>query len=202
MFSRGWSSGRWSARTATKDGRYSANRFRCDLAHHGCPTRYRSRALMRPAMGGRASAHVVAYGVAYVSVHGERPRRAMVNDPAAPDLSEALAAMESRGPSHSSPVHRWLEANYDALAVAFRRKPPSWTKLASYLSEHGVTGAEDKRPTPASVRSAWRRLDAAKVRQRGPSASRHAETPGPDPQSPDRRGSDDVYDFAKTPFVR
>ena len=136
-----------------------------------------------------------------MSARGVRTgRAAMANDPAPPDLSEALAAMESRGPSHSSPVHRWLEANYDALAVAFRRKPPAWTKLANYLSEHGVTGAEGKRPTPASVRSAWRRLDAAKMRQRDASASRHAETP--DPQFPERRVSGDEYDFANAPFVR
>ena len=91
----------------------------------------------------------------------------MTNKPAAADLAKALAAMETtgRGPSHASPVHQWLEANYDALALAFRRKPPSWTKLADYLGEHGVTGAEGRRPTPETVRSAWRRLDAAKVRQ-------------------------------------
>jgi hypothetical protein len=124
-------------------------------------------------------------------------RAAKANDPAAPDLSEALAAMASRGPSRSSPLYQWLEANNDALALAVRRKPPAWTKLANYLGEHGVTGAEGKPPTPASVRSAWRRLDAAKMRQRGPS---FAETP--DPEFPEKRGSGDEYDFANAPFVR
>ena len=126
----------------------------------------------------------------------------MTNKPAAADLARALAAMETtgRGPSRASPVHQWLETNYDALALAFRRKPPSWTKLADYLSEHGVTGAEGRRPTPETVRSAWCRLDAAKVRQRGSSASRHAEVL--EPQLPEGRGSGDEYDFAKTPFVR
>jgi hypothetical protein len=133
---------------------------------------------------------------------GQDGRPVMTNKPAAADLAKALAAMEAtgRGPSRASPVHQWLEANYDALALAFRRKPPSWTKLANYLGEHGVTGAEGRRPSPETVRSAWRRLDAAKVRQRGPSASRHAEVF--EPQPPESRGPGDEYDFAKTPFVR
>ena len=67
---------------------------------------------MRPAMGGLVSANVSGHVSGHVSAHDERPRRAEraghgKSPPAAPDLSEALAAMESRGPSRSSPIHRW-----------------------------------------------------------------------------------------------
>jgi len=185
---------------ATKDGRYSANKFRWGLVHHGCnclsPNRYRSRA---PMLGG----HGHPRWPPMVGGHGGRTQwPVMTNKPAAPDLAKALTAMGAtgRGPSRSSPVHQWLEANYDALALAFRGKPPSWTKLANYLGEHGVTGAEGRQPTPETVRSAWRRLDAAKVRQFGPSASPRAEVF--DPQLPEGRASGDEYDFAKAPFVR
>ena len=126
----------------------------------------------------------------------------VAHKPAAPNLAGALAAMElaSRGPRRQSPLYQWLETNYDGLAAAFRRAPPSWTKLADYLTEHGVTGAEGRRPSPVAVRNAWFRLDAAKTKRRGPSPSRH--TGVPDPQLPDPGGSDDEYDFTKTPFVR
>jgi hypothetical protein len=80
--------------------------------------------------------------------------------PPAPNLAGALAAMgkTTRGPGRPSPVpspvYQWLEINYDGLAAAFRRASPSWTSLADYLSEHGVTGAEGRRPSPVAVRAA------------------------------------------------
>jgi hypothetical protein len=126
----------------------------------------------------------------------------MVDKPTAPNLAEALTAMSAtgRGPGRSSPVYQWLESNYDSLAAAFRRKPPSWTKLAGYLGEHGVTGAEGKGPTPETVRSAWRRLDAAKARRRDHSTTRIADTH--DSKLNEGLVSSDEYDFSKAPFVR
>jgi hypothetical protein len=124
----------------------------------------------------------------------------MTSKPAAADLAGALAAMKkaSRGRRRPSPVYQWLETNYDGLAAAFRRESPSWINLAGYLSEHGVTGAEGRRPSPAAVRAAWLRVD--KARQRRRPTSRHAEVS--DPQLSDGRGSGDEYDFGKAPFVR
>ena len=104
----------------------------------------------------------------------------------------------TRGPGRPSPVYQWLEINYDGLAAAFRSTSPSWTSLADYLSEHGVTGAEGRRSSPAAVRAAWLRVD--KARRRSRSASLRAEVS--DPQLPEGRGSGDEYDFAKTPFVK
>jgi hypothetical protein len=79
----------------------------------------------------------------------------------------------TRGPGRPSPVYQWLEINYDGLAAAFRQASPSWTNLADYLSEHGVTGAEGRRLSPAAVRAAWLRVD--KARRRGRSVSSLAE---------------------------
>ena len=133
---------------------------------------------------------------------GQGGRPVMTNKPAAADLAKALAAMETtgRGPSRASPVHQWLEANYDALALAFRRKPPSWTKLADYLGEHGVTGAEGRRPTPETVPERMASAGRSKsktARLLGLTTCRGAGTAAP--RGP-RFG--DEYDFAKTPFVR
>ena len=126
----------------------------------------------------------------------------MAHRPTDPNLAGALAAMAqaSRGRRRPSPLYQWLETNYDGLSAAFRRAPPSWTKLADYLSEHGVTGAEGRRPSPVAVRNAWFRLDATKTGRRDPSASQHAGVP--DPGLPEGLGPGDEYDFAKAPFVR
>jgi hypothetical protein len=124
----------------------------------------------------------------------------MAHKPAAPNLAGALAAMAqaSRGRRRPSPLYQWLETNYDGLSAAFQRAPPSWTKLADYLSEHGVTGAEGRRPSPVAVRNAWFRLEAAETKRRGPPA--HIGVP--DLQLPDERDSGAEYDFTKAPFVR
>jgi hypothetical protein len=124
----------------------------------------------------------------------------MASRPPTPDLAGALAAMRKadRRRGRPSPVHHWLEANYDGLAAAFRREPPSWTNLAAYLGEHGVTGVEGRRLSPAAVRAAWVRVDKARRRRR--STARSAEMS--DPQLPERNGSGDDYDFGETPFVR
>jgi hypothetical protein len=124
----------------------------------------------------------------------------MASRPPAANLAGALAAMgkATRGPGRPSPVYQWLEINYDGLAAAFQRASPSWTSLADYLSEHGVTGAEGRRPSPAAVRAAWLRV--GKARRRGRLVSSRAEVS--EPEYAERLGSGDEYDFTKAPFVR
>lgn len=86
-----------------------------------------------------------------------------------PDLAGALDAMKAitRGPRKKSPVYQWLAARYDGLSAAFRERPASWKALADYLGDGGVLNAEGQRPTPASVRSAWLRLETEMIRKRG-----------------------------------
>jgi hypothetical protein len=124
----------------------------------------------------------------------------MASRPPAPDLAGALAAMKKadRRRGRPSPVHQWLETNYDGLAAAFRREPPSWTNLADYLGEHGVMGLEGRRLSPAAVRAAWVRVDKAQRRRR--STARCAEVS--DPQLPEGNGSGDDYEFGKTFLAR
>jgi len=91
-----------------------------------------------------------------------------------PDLAGAIRSMAAvvRGPRKKSPVNEWLAARYDGLAKAFQTKPPSWKALADYLGDGGVMNADGQRPTPASVRSAWLRVEADVIRKRarrGPS---------------------------------
>lgn len=85
-----------------------------------------------------------------------------------PDVAGALTAINSmrRGPRVKSPVYEWLASNHATLAAAFAKRPASWKALADYLGDGGVVTADNRRPSPVAVRSAWLRVEADLARKR------------------------------------
>jgi hypothetical protein len=85
-----------------------------------------------------------------------------------PSAAEALEAMRTvkRGPNVRSPIYQWLADQHDELALGFRKIPPSWTTLAKFLADHGITNADGRPPTPVAVRTSWLRVEAEFQRKR------------------------------------
>ncbi len=96
-----------------------------------------------------------------------------------PDLAGAVAAMRkapARGRGRRSPVYQWLAARHDALAALFEKEPPSWTALARYLGEGGITASDGLPPTASTVRSVWLRVAENAARRKARQAAEVAKT--------------------------
>lgn len=84
-----------------------------------------------------------------------------------PGVAGAAAALDrvALGRGKKSAVHLWLEQNHAELSAVFARRPPARSVLADYLAEHGLTTADGCRPSPESVRTAWRHVVRTKQRR-------------------------------------
>ena len=84
-----------------------------------------------------------------------------------PDTASLLAASRRTtvGRGRKSPLYRWFDRRYEALARGFEKNPPSWVAMADFFNRHKMLTVDGLPQTAASVRSTWKRVEAGRNRR-------------------------------------